>query len=156
VAVPAPSPAPVPVVELSVEKTATVAAELAERRDPRAQVLGRHGLGEADFAANDRRWMETIQSEASRGRTGLRSAHDTAYLAAVERFRGPITVGEYARVLVGLERGTAGEVLDALSIQRPALMPLVRVWTRKVAADGRLSDEATALLASLRAPAGDA
>ena len=155
-AAPAPPPAPAaePLVEIPIEKLATVAAELAERRDPRDKVLGRHGIGEADFAGNDRRWNEQIQREASRGQTKLRRAYDAAYLAAVEGFRGSITVKDYAQVVVGLERGTADEALDALSIQRPALMPLVREWTRKVAADGRLSKEARVLLASLRAPAG--
>jgi hypothetical protein len=144
--------APKPPVELSIEQLATVAAELAERREPRADVLGRHGLDEAGFAESHLRWTERIQREASRGQSTLRSAHDAAYLAAVAGFRGPITVNDYARIVLGLEWGTADAALDALSIQRPALGPIVRVWTRKVAADPRLSGEVRALLASLHAP----
>jgi hypothetical protein len=160
VAAPADTPAPMPHTGaapqepprvLSIEELATIAAELAERREPRAEVLRRHRLSEADLETHDRHWMDRIRREASRGRGELRSAHDAAYLAAVEGFRGPITANDYARVVVGLERGTANEVLDDLAIQRPALMPIVRVWTKKVAADGRLADEVGALLGTLRA-----
>jgi hypothetical protein len=147
-AAPAPPPAaaPEPPRELSIEEHATIAAEIAERRDPRAEVLRRHRLSEADFEANDRRVMEQVRRQSK-----VRSAHDAAYLAAVESFRGPIAARDYARIVVGLERGTSDDVLDELSIQRPALMPLVRVWTKKVAVDGRLADEVGALLETLRA-----
>jgi hypothetical protein len=69
---------------------------------------------------------------------------------AVEGFRGPIGAEEFARVVVAQERRMVNEVLDGLRIQRPALMPLLRVWTKKVAADARLGEQVSTMLAKVR------
>lgn len=137
-------------VELSVEQVATVAAELAEGRQERAKVIDAHGLGERGYRENERRWMAAIEEEGARGVHALRATYDTAYVAQVEKFRGPITLAEYARILAALDRGRTDAVLDALRIQRPALLPIVRLWTRKVAKDMRLADEATAAIREAR------
>jgi hypothetical protein len=52
---------------------------------------------------------------------------------------------------VALQRGEANEVLDGLKIQRPALMPIQRLWAKKVAADRKLAGEAIATLRAVRA-----
>lgn len=131
-----PEPAP---VELSIEQVATIAAEIAERRQDQAAVLEAHGLRERGWSENKRRWMAAIEEQAARGAQALRAAYDAAYVARVERFRGVITLEEYARILVALDRGRTEETLDTLKIQRPALMPIVRLWTKKVAKDSKLA-----------------
>jgi hypothetical protein len=73
---------------------------------------------------------------------------------AVEGFRGPIGPEEYAKVVWAKERGTVNEVLDELRIQRPALMPLLRVWTKKAAAEPRLGEKVWTTLAKLRRQGG--
>lgn len=130
------------VAELSIEETATIAAELAEGKTERAAILEAHGVREAAWKANETRWNKALEGEQSRGKSALRAAHDAAYVTRVEKFRGPITVDEYARIMVGLERGGANAVLGALKIQQPALMPIVRVWVKKVAKDMKLGEEA--------------
>ncbi|WP_437999773.1 DUF2169 domain-containing protein [Sorangium sp. So ce185] len=152
-AAPAPAPAPEPAVrpeDVPVERFAAISAEIAERRAPRPEVLRAHGLGERAWDAVERRFRALLDKDARAGGR-LRAAHDAAYVAAVEAFRGPIALEEYARIAVGLERGAAGEVLDALAIQRAALMPIVRVWTKKAAGNMALSAELMALLDKLRA-----
>ncbi|WP_437336520.1 DUF2169 family type VI secretion system accessory protein [Sorangium sp. So ce394] len=152
-AAPAPAPAPEPAVrpeDVPVERFAAISAEIAERRAPRPEVLRAHGLGERAWDAVERRCRALLDKDARAGGR-LRAAHDAAYVAAVETFRGPIALEEYARIAVGLERGAAGEVLDALAIQRAALMPIVRVWTKKAAGNMALSAELMALLDKLRA-----
>ncbi|KYG09063.1 hypothetical protein BE21_19920 [Sorangium cellulosum] len=103
-------------------------------------------MREGVWKANEMRWNKALEEEQGRGKSVLRGAYDAAYTARVERFRGPITVEEYARIMVGIERGSANGVLDALKIQRSALMPIVRVWAKKVAKDMKLGEEATKAL----------
>ncbi|WP_437725966.1 DUF2169 domain-containing protein [Sorangium sp. So ce861] len=149
----APPPAPEPAArpeDVPVERFAAISAEIAERRAPRPEVLRAHGLGERAWDAVERRFRALLDKDARAGGR-LRAAHDAAYVAAVEAFRGPIALEEYAQIAVGLERGAAGEVLDALAIQRAALMPIVRVWTKKAAGNMALSAELMALLEKLRA-----
>lgn len=147
---PAPLPAPAAIVAISVEQFATITAEIFEERSTRAAILDAHGLTEHDWSEAAAGWTKRLDKESERGGNKLRTPHDHAYLAAVEGFRGPITLAEFGRVVVALERGGAETVLADLAIQRPALMPLVRVWTRKVATDPRLADESATLLATLR------
>lgn len=136
--------------ELPIERVAEIQAELAEERAPRGAVLERHELSEAVWTATERHWAREMEAEAGRGSTRLRRASDAAYVGAVEQFRGPITGAEYARIMIGLERGRAEQELEALRIQKPALMRIVRVWTKKVAGDVRLGREVRGVMAGMR------
>ncbi|WP_437652720.1 DUF2169 domain-containing protein [Sorangium sp. So ce1182] len=146
---PAPEPAARP-EDIPVERFASISAEIAEQRAPRAEVLRAHGLSERAWAPVERHFRALLEKDTRAGGR-LLAAHDAAYVAAVEGLRGPIGLQEYARIAVGLERGMASEVLDALAIQRAALMPIVRVWTKKAAGQMALSAELMALLEELRA-----
>ncbi len=143
-------PEPVAEVTITLEQLATITAEIVEARSSRAAILEAHGLTEGEWGTASDRWTGKLDRESARGGNKLRAPHDLAYLAAVERFRGPITLAEYARVVIAIERGGADPTLEKLAIQRPALMPLLRVWTKKVATDPRLADESHALFATLR------
>jgi hypothetical protein len=144
-----PEPEPEP-VELTIGQVATIAAELAEGKVERKKVLDAHGLRERGWRENERRWTSALEEESARGIHGLRGKYDAAYVARVEGFRGPIKLEEYARIVTGLERGQANGVLDSLRIQQPALMPIVRLWTRKVAQDMKLGDAATLAIRAAR------
>ncbi|WP_437736871.1 DUF2169 family type VI secretion system accessory protein [Sorangium sp. So ce1335] len=137
------SPLEAPPIELSIEQVASIAAEIAEGKQDRAKVLETHGLREYGWSENERRWRTSIEEQAARGAHALQATYDAAYVARVERFRGALTVEEYARIVVALERGRTDEALDALKIQRPALMPIIRLWTTKVAKDSKLGDMAS-------------
>ena len=142
----APEPADFPLARF-----AALSAEIAEKRTPRAEVLSANELDEQAWSAIDRHWTAAIKEDAAHGRGQLQSEHDSAYVAAVEGFRGPITPAEYARIVVSLERKEGKDVLDALAIQRPAGMIIIRLWTKKVATDPRLFSEVSAARAALRA-----
>ncbi len=146
-----PVPPEEPLAALSIERFSAIAAEIAEKRDPKAEVLCKNDLTESDWTANEQLWTKALEDERARGSSRLRAASDRAYVEAVEGFRGPITLADHARITLGLERGQVNPVLDELRIQRPALMRIIRLWTKKIAADMKLSEEARALLASLRA-----
>jgi hypothetical protein len=142
-----PEPAP---DAIPIERFAAISAEIAEARAPRGEVLRSHDLQEGAWTATERHWESALMAEATRGSDQLRTAYDHAYVAAVESFRGSITVEEYVRLVVGLERKRADQVLDELKIQRPALMRVIRLWTRKVAADARLFGEVGSMRAAMR------
>ncbi|XXT19764.1 DUF2169 domain-containing protein [Sorangium sp. So ce429] len=144
-ALPEPDPASFP-----IERFAAITAEIAEARVPRGEVLASHALGERAWSAVERHWTSAIKDDAGHGPGRLRSAYDSAYVAVVEGFRGQITPAEYARIVVAVERKQSDRVLDELRIQRPALMHVMRFWTKKAAADPRIFREVGAALAALR------
>ncbi|EYF05087.1 DUF2169 family type VI secretion system accessory protein [Chondromyces apiculatus] len=149
------SPSPSPAVldldpaDVSIERFAAISAEIAEQRAPRAAVLDAHALTEGSWTAIERHWTGAIREAAGRGDHGLQAESDRAYVTAVEGFRGPITGDEHARIVASLAQGQTNPVLDALRIQRPALMPILRSWTKRVAADRSAASAATAALAAL-------
>lgn len=48
---------------LSLEAYAEISVELAERMEPRASILSRHGLDEHAFALEERAWLERVTAE---------------------------------------------------------------------------------------------
>ncbi|WP_437838181.1 DUF2169 family type VI secretion system accessory protein [Sorangium sp. So ce1153] len=138
------------VVELSIEETAAIAAEIAEDKEERRKVLEAHGLSDSAWRRNETRWDAAMEEEQGRGRNALRKRYDAAYVKRVEGFRGEITVEEYARIMVGMERGNVEAVLDGLRVQKKAMMPVVRVWAGRMGADVRVGKAAALALQELR------
>jgi len=116
---------------IPIERFATISAELNEGQTTRFRILETHALKNDDWQAIEKHWKQAIDDESAAGKHGLRKAYDAAYLATVERFRGPITPDERAKVLASLERGKAHATLDELKIQRAALLPILRSVTTK-------------------------
>jgi hypothetical protein len=144
------TPSAEPAKSLTIKEHATIAAEFAEGKSSRSDVLRANDLSNDEWKTNDECWEKALGDEERRGKRTLREAHDGAYVARVERFRGQITLEEVARILVGFERRNAREVLDELRIQRAALMPIVRVWVKRIAADSRTSSKAANLMREAR------
>lgn len=136
--------------ELSIEECAALAAELGERGARRADILRARNLTEQTFAAAERKWTQAIEKDTARGPSALLSAYDAAYIGAIEKIRGRITPAEYARIVVGAERGQTNETLAELRIQRSAVMRLKRVFAKKMAEDAALKAEVSRALAELR------
>jgi hypothetical protein len=111
---------------IPIEQFATITAELHEGQTTRFRILDAHTLTNNDWQGIEEFWKRSIDEESAAGKHGLRKAYDRAYLAAVERFRGPITPEERAKIMASLERGKTNETLDELKIQRAALLPILR------------------------------
>jgi hypothetical protein len=84
-------------------------------------------------------WSESIRKETDRGKTALLKAYDAAYVGQLEKERGPITVEEYARLVVASERGATAQALEELSLPRGAFLRIERVWLERVSADDALA-----------------
>lgn len=134
----------------TLEECAAIAASMARRRADSAHILEEHELSESDYTALDKRWSDLIREETSRGKTALLRAYDEAYVAQLERERGPIVVDEYARLAVASERGRAAEVLTELSLPRGALVRIERVWVTKLADDPELAAKARRAIEAAR------
>jgi hypothetical protein len=137
--------------DLSIERYATIAAELARRGADRAAVLRAHDLVEVSWHVVDQHFRDALADEKERGESALADAFDAAYLSAEERRRPPVGVAEYARIQVALERGEVGRVLAGLALELGDLMRLQRVWGKRLAVSpGLAADLARAVEAARR------
>jgi hypothetical protein len=125
--------------EVTVETCGAIAASLARRKDEAAKILEERSISAADWKLVEKYWTEAIRKETDRGRMVLLRAYDAAYVAQLEKERGPITVEEYARLVVASERGRAAQVLEELSMPRGAFMRIERVWLERLAEDDALA-----------------
>ncbi|MGK3997698.1 DUF2169 domain-containing protein [Sorangium sp. So ce1024] len=119
--------------DVGIERYAALAVQLSERRAPRADVLGAHGLTEARFAEIERRWTSAMDEEDRRGGHAIRDAYDAAYIKEWETQRRPFELADYARLTVAAERGHLAAALDSLGIRRTLWIRLKRVWARRLA-----------------------
>jgi hypothetical protein len=144
-----PEPAALPLDAFPLARCAAIAAALAHRPPDRAQILERHELSPDLYARLDEHWTAELRAEVDRGKTALLSSYDAAYVAELERLRGPIRVEEIASLLVAAERGQSDRALADLDLPRSALLRVKRVWLIKCAED-------LALGASVRGAVEDA
>ena len=123
---------------VTIERCAAIAAEIAEQRAPRDEILATNGLTAEAWKAVEDRWAKAIAADVKGSPARLLGAYDAAYIAAIESFRGPVTAEEYGRLLHAMKAGKVNEALVGLRIQRTAMTRLMRVWTKKLAEDPQL------------------
>lgn len=123
---------------VTIERCAAIAAAIAEQRAPRDEVLAANGLTGEEWKAVEERWAKAIAADVKGSPARLLGAYDSAYIAAIESFRGPVTAEEYGRLLHAMKAGKVNEALVGLRIQRTAMTRLMRVWTKKLAEDPQL------------------
>jgi hypothetical protein len=118
-----------------IEQCAAIAASIARTCTETAQILNRFKLDSAVWEALDKHWINAINKETARGKTGLLQAYDAAYVAQLEQERGPLQIEEYAQLIVATERGSTGEALAEMTLPREAMIRIERVWLGKIAGD---------------------
>jgi hypothetical protein len=134
---------------VSLERYAQLSVALAAPNASRGAVLAKEGLTPAGWAAIDRAWSERLQTEAEDGGTQLGARLRAARAAAHEASAGPaLSVADYARIAVGVERGDVPRVLAEHKLGLAELMRLQRSWTQRAAEDPQL---ATALAEAMEA-----
>jgi hypothetical protein len=143
-----PDPAP---ESVPIELYAILSAALARKGVDRGAVLRAHKLSIAGWGAIDRHWKRSLAEQTDRGDKSLLHAFDIAYVTAQSELHRPVGVREYARILIGLERGEVSRVLADLELQLSDLMRLQRVWSKRVADNEELAAELSVILEELRA-----
>jgi hypothetical protein len=128
-----------PPADFPIERCASVAAALAMSSSDRESILEASGLTRQAWAAIERRWSAAIRKEGERGKTALLTAYDEAYIAELERGRGPIEAAQYARLMLAMERGSAAQTLDELKLPRDAQMRIQRVMMKRITKDKNLA-----------------
>ncbi|EYF02223.1 Hypothetical protein CAP_7295 [Chondromyces apiculatus DSM 436] len=135
----------------TIERWAELTAEMDKGQRSRAALLRAQELTEVDLTTVERHWKTALDSEAKSGGFALRARHDTAYVGALERLRGrPLSAPEYARLLATTDRKQLPPTLQELEMPAAAHLPIVRLWTGKLARDPKLSFEMIQAVAALR------
>jgi hypothetical protein len=127
-----------PLERYPLERCAAITASMARRKAERGAILEQNELTAEVWAGLEQHWAEVIQKDLERGKMGSLRAFDAAYVGRLEEERGPVTVEEYARLVVAGERGTEMEVLDALGLPRGAMIRIKRVWDARTVGDAAL------------------
>lgn len=125
-----------PIEAYPIDRCARIAARLARRPDDAHDILEAEEISEGKWSALHAHWLGAIRAESGRGKKALLSVYDAAYVAELEKERGPIEAAGYARLVVAEERGNAELVLREMSLPLGALMRIRRVWLAKIVKDG--------------------
>ena len=129
-----------PVRGIDLETYARIAAELAERREPRAAVLGRRALSESHWLEIEKSWLLRVATAALAGDAAFGQEVDRWFMAAQDASGSSAeparSVEDYARLMVRIEAGDDLGVLLAAEKLSPAdWARLQRAWTKRIAAD---------------------
>jgi hypothetical protein len=122
----------------SLEECAAIAAAVAYRPKERDAILQRHELDDARWQILFSYCDVAMGNDAKRGKTSRMRHFDEAYCAEIERLRGPIAAEDWARIVVGVERGEEAAALAALDLPADGLPHLQRHWLARIATDQRL------------------
>jgi hypothetical protein len=141
---------------ISLAEYAAVAAELAEQREPRGEVLKRHGFDEYYFTLEERAWLERLASAGASGDAALLVDYGQAYNEAQDRLARPGEEGrwslaDYAAMKVGMELRDPKQILQNWSVTMPEWLRLSRRWRRAIKEDRVLAAEHDRLLVEERA-----
>lgn len=144
---PAPEePAP-PLAAYPIERCAVIAAKLAQRPADCDTILKAEKLTPKNWQSLHEQWLDEIQDEIARRKKKLLSAYDAAYVAALEKERGPITAGEYAQLVISAEQGQGQAALAELGLPDESMMRIRRVWLERIVKDKKA---AAAVRAAMR------
>ena len=138
------SPAPEP--RLSLDRYATISAELCEWPDRRAETLERHDLDEDRWTVEERGWLEKIAAHAQNGDARLANEHSEQFMAAQDALGAPEElkrgVGDYAFLLIEIENNLdLPTVLREQGLTLPAWLRLDRRFTKARSNDGAVDAE---------------
>jgi hypothetical protein len=154
---PAGAPRPASEPEIPLEQCAEIAAEIGMKEAERAGVLKAKGLSEPAWAGVEGRWADAISEAVEGGDRTMLETFDAVYVATQERLGKRIGVPEYARILVGIERGEVGAVLAELKLNLSDLVRIQRVWSKRLTESVPLGievEKAIDVARGARAPGG--
>ncbi|WP_437289298.1 DUF2169 domain-containing protein [Sorangium sp. So ce406] len=137
--------------EVSVEACAALDASLALRPHEKDRILRESRLDEPAWARLRAAWAAEIKRELRRGRNELLRTYDAAYVAQLERERGPISADELARITVGAERGDLADALRDVGLPDESAIRIQRTWIARIARDAALGDEVRKAVTRARA-----
>jgi hypothetical protein len=145
-----------PEPQLTLAAYTALAAELAEQREPRADVLRRHDLDEPGWALEERAWLEGMANQAMAGDGTLAVEYGDAFVAAQDGLAQPHeasrTHADWAEITAALEvSADLPKELTRRGLRLSEWMRLDRRVQRAASADDEVARETDALLEEARA-----
>ncbi|KYF83050.1 hypothetical protein BE17_24320 [Sorangium cellulosum] len=135
-----------PLAAFPIERCAAIAAKLARRPADCDTILKAEELTPKTWQWLHVRRLDEIQDEIARRKKKLLSAYDAAYVAALEKERGPITAGEYAQLVIAAEQGQGQAALAELGLPDESMMRIRRVWLERIVKDKKAAAEVRAAM----------
>jgi hypothetical protein len=136
--------------ELDVETYATIAAELAEHKRPRADVLAAHDLDERSWLIEERAHIEQTATRVTQGDATATLELGAHFQAAQDAQASPIeprSLEEYAALAVALaDSQEPNDVLRGRNMGLGEWMRLDRHWKARAATDQAVAERLRDLL----------
>ncbi|EYF08058.1 DUF2169 family type VI secretion system accessory protein [Chondromyces apiculatus] len=124
--------------EYPLERCAALDASLARSPDEKARILRTNHLTEPEWMRLREAWAVEVKGALRRGRSEMLRSYDAAYVAQLEKERGPVTVEEVARMNVGTERGDLEGVMRDVGLPGESAIRIQRTWIGRMASDAAL------------------
>ena len=147
-----------PQPSITLERYAIITAELAEQREPREDVLARHGFDEDAWLLEERGWLERMAGDALTGDATVAAQFGDLFVEAQGELARPEeharTLSDWVTISVAIER--AEDVSQALFDHDLTLAEWLRLdkrWRTACIADDALEAQRSELLAKLRGAA---
>lgn len=144
-------PLPLPLEEVSLLRCAALDASFACRPQETEEILKTACLDAATWQRLKTHYASAVRTETRRASSASLKAYDAAYMAQLEKERGPISVEEFAAMMVANERGELGQALEALRIPNAELIRIQRIWISRSAGDPALGASTKEAMTKARA-----
>jgi Uncharacterized protein conserved in bacteria (DUF2169) len=131
--------------ELLPHEAAAIAAELAEQRWPRAEVLARHGIDEYAWGIEERAWAQRLASVGHEPDGGVSAEYARAYQQASDALATPrekeITAAEFVTIEMRVKRGNPAKAFEEAGLGLGAYGRLERQFRAKANEDKAFAAE---------------
>jgi hypothetical protein len=146
--------------ELEPEQAATIAAELAEQRWPRAEVLARYGIDEYAWGVEERAWAQRLASVREEPGGGPSADFAAAFQRATDALATPreaeVTAAQYVALAARMGRGDPTRVLAEAGLGLSAFGRVDRRFRARAKGDRAFAAELERLRAEEAARQGGA
>lgn len=131
--------------ELLPHEAATIAAELAEQRWPRADVLARHGIDDYAWGIEERAWAQRLASVRDEPDGGVSAEYAQAYQRASDGLatarEKEVTAAQFVALEMRVKRGNPAKALEEAGLGIGAYGRLERQFQAKANADKDFAKE---------------
>jgi len=144
-----------PTAQIEISERARIAAELAEQREPRVDILARHELDEHGWSLEERATLEELaRPPTSPAEAASQERYARAFVEAQESFAKPaeadVSLEAFARIIATAENGRHEPVLREMGLGLGAVFRLERRFRRAAIDNPRASYELSEALAAAR------
>ncbi len=145
--------------ELLPHEAAAIAAELAEQRWPRAEVLAKHGIDDYAWGIEERAWAQRLASVRDEPEGGVSAEYAQAYQRASDALATPreaeITPAEFVALEIAVKRGDPTKALEKVGLGVGGYSRLERKFRAKASADKAFAAELERLRTNEEIKLGD-